>query len=153
MKHIKRLAAVCLATCLAAGTVSLSVAVHAQTFHSDKDAPPPASASPKPLIPPEMMARFAHAKWTYPAADQMAGIYPAKAHDNEIEGLATIVCVVAADGYMDKCAVMKETPEGYDFGVTTATLFVKFCHVDPATVDGGIKPGDYKVFTYKWQLG
>ena len=48
---------------------------------------------------------------------------------------------------------MNEAPKDYDFGVTTATLFVKYTHVDPATVDGGIRPGDYKVFIYKWQLG
>ena len=136
-------------TCVALLAFAASDA-DAQTAQSSSSA---AATDAKPLIPPEMVARYAHAKWTYPNAGQMVDIYPGKAHDKGVEGLATIVCAVAKDGYMDKCAVMKEAPTDYDFGVTTATLFVKYCHVDPATVDGGIKPGDYKVFTYKWLLG
>jgi hypothetical protein len=100
-----------------------------------------------------MLEKYAYAKWTYPNADQMANVYPGKAQDRRVEGKVTIVCTIAADGYLDKCAVWKEEPSGYDFGVTTATLFLRFTHVDPATVAGGIKPGDLKTFVYKWQIG
>jgi len=47
---------------------------------------------------------------------------------------------------------MGETPKGYRFGYSTATAFAWYSHVDPATIDGGIKPGDFKIFIYKWVL-
>ena len=101
----------------------------------------------------EMTARYAHARWTYPNVDQMSGSYPAKAQDGHVSGQAKIVCAISADGYLGKCAVLNEMPNGYYFGVTTATQFVKYTRVDPKTIVGGIKPGDFKIFLYKWQLG
>jgi len=134
--------------------IGLPTHASAQAAQADGQTSSAASpAKPATLIPPEMMARYARAKWTYPGSNQMADMYPEKAQDNRQEGMAKIVCVIAADGTLDRCAVMNETPASYGFGVATATAFVKYAHVDPATVGGGIKPGDYKVFLYKWQLG
>ena len=114
---------------------------------------PAASTDSKPLIPAEMAARYAHAQWTYPGADVMANSYPRRAQDERQEGAATILCVIASDGQMDRCYIARESPKNEGFGMATAAAFVKYARVDPATVEGGIKPGDFKLFTYIWQLG
>lgn len=137
---------------LAFATMATSAAVSANAQTPVASASSSASSAPS-AIPSEMMARYAHAKWTYPGSDQMANMYPGKAQDERVEGTVKIVCAVAADGYLDKCAVLEETPKDYGFGVATATAFVKYAHVSPATVSDGIRPGDYKTFIYKWLLG
>lgn len=83
----------------------------------------------------------------------MADLYPPKAQDARKSGMAKLQCMIQADGYMAKCRVLDQSPKDYGFGVATATAFVNFCHVDPATIIGGIQPGDYKIFVYKWQIG
>jgi hypothetical protein len=83
----------------------------------------------------------------------MANLFPSQAQDQHVSGIAVIACLIAPDGYMDRCAVINEAPKNYGFGVATATAFVKYTRVDPSSIEGGIKPGDFKVFTYKWLLG
>ena len=54
---------------------------------------------------------------------------------------------------MKRCVVLAEVPKGGDFGKATQDLFLKYALVDPASVDGGIQPGDFYIFTLKWTLG
>lgn len=98
-------------------------------------------------------ARYAHAKWTYATAEAAAEAYPREAEDSRIQGAAQIACFIKPDGQLSRCVVLAESPEGYGFGKTTSDLFVKFVHVDPASVDGGIQPGDFKVFVFNWRIG
>ena len=139
---------------LAAGGITLlPVTVFAQSSSAPMtDSPAPLAGAATP-VPAETTARYTHARWTYPGPEQMADLFPPRAQDERLSGTAKIVCTIAPDGLLDKCAVLDETPKGYGFGLATATAFVKFAHVDPNTVEGGIKPGDYKVFIYKWQIG
>ncbi len=132
----------------------LALTAAAAPLVAPAQSPPSTSSaeSPAASIQSDMTQRYVHAKWTYPNADQMSNSYPGKAQDEHVSGQAKIVCAVDADGYLEKCAVLDEAPKGYEFGLATATQFVKYTHVDPKTVDGGIKAGDYKVFMYKWTL-
>jgi hypothetical protein len=132
---------------LVAATFAANTTVAQNSASSDS-----ASADAGSIVPPEMAARYAHAKWSYPASDQMADLYPDRAAEEAQPGVAVIACEIKPDGSLDPCIIGGEAPKEYGFGVATATLFVKFAHVDPATVDGGIQPGDFKVFTFKWEI-
>lgn len=114
------------------------------------------AASAQPVDPtattPDMIDRYAHASWTYPDADEMAGIYPNGAFENSPEGQATINCTLAADGTLTACDIVSEMPPGYGIGEATSNAFLHSCHVDPSTVKGGIQPGDHQKFIYKWSL-
>lgn len=102
--------------------------------------------------PPDDPAVYIRGNWTYPDSDQMFSAFPAEALKAGIEGRVAIDCLVSADGTLTACDVMSEEPAGYGFGEATANAFVKFCHVDPASVPGGIQPGARKKFIYKWTL-
>ncbi len=98
-------------------------------------------------------ARYVHAKWTYATAEEAAQAYPRQAQDSRVQGATQIACFIQPDGHLNRCVVLAESPAGYGFGKTTSDLFVKFVHVEPASVEGGIQSGDFFVFIYKWQLG
>lgn len=104
------------------------------------------------IIPPEMQARYATAKWHYPSGHEM-GQYPDRAAAQALPGVAVINCQIKPDGKLAPCVILSEAPEGYGFGVAAAKMFVKYVHVDPATVNGGIRPGDFRIFTFKWVIG
>jgi hypothetical protein len=146
MKQVR--ARTVLATIVLAG-LSATATAQSQTTTAPMSAESPTT---QPVIPPEMAARYAHAKWTYFTSAQMAEAYPRRAQDEHVQATITTVCNIAADGTLSQCAVPKNARDEYGFTVVTATLFVKYCHVDPATVAGGIQAGDYKVFTLKWTL-
>lgn len=115
-----------------------------------------ASAETEPdvrsAIPAEMRERYANSKWTYPSSEAMANKYPLQALNDNISGAVVLACTILPDGDMDKCGIMAEAPKGYGFGMATAAAFVIGAKVDPSTVEGGIKPGDFYVFTYRWLL-
>ena len=91
--------------------------------------------------------------WTYPTSDQMVDAYPKQAEAEGKEGKVSFDCQFAADGTIKACIILSEDPEGFGFGQATIDLFIKYCHVDPASVPGGLKEGDRKKFTYNWLLG
>ncbi len=64
-------------------------------------------------------------------ADDLARAYPAKG--GGVEGLALSHCRVARDGTLDACQIIKEGPEGRDFGKAALSLAAKF-RVDPAAM-------------------
>ena len=147
MKPIRYLAAL-------SAVAAVAIAMQPASGSAQSQASASSSATdPTSVIPKEMVARYAHAKWTYPDSEQMAKLYPMRAENERVSGIAVIACLITPDGYMDRCAVANEAPKDYGFGVATATAFVKYTRVDPSTVEGGIKPGDFKVFTYKWLMG
>lgn len=68
--------------------------------------------------------------------------YPKQAQDLSVEGAATISCVVDADGRLQDCKVLDETPAGYGFGDAALRMKVLF-RMKPLSrsgqpVDGGV---------------
>ena len=96
--------------------------------------------------------RYAHAKWTFNKPAGTPDLYPVRAMDAETPGVAKVACFIEPDGHISRCVILSEAPVGYGFGVATANLYIKYTKVDPATVEGGIQPGDVYVFTYNWKL-
>jgi len=136
---------------LAAGGITLlPVTVFAQSSSSS------AAYAPETQLQKDYRAigaRYKQSRWTYPTSEQMAEAYPRAAQDSRIQGAAQIACFIDTDGYMKRCVVVAEEPQGYGFGRVTADLFMKYAHVDPVSVEGGIQPGDFHMFVYKWQIG
>jgi TonB family protein len=61
-----------------------------------------------------------------PSADQFLRYYPEKAMNLSVEGRATLVCTITADGGVSDCSVSAEMPLGYGFGdaaIKLAPLF------------------------------
>ncbi len=98
-------------------------------------------------------ARYLQAgEWSYPGSDMMGDLYPPKAQDNHVEGTVTIDCAVNAIGRVTHCDILNESPAGYGFGEATVKGFIRYAHVNPASVGGSID-GARQKFTYKWSLG
>jgi len=70
-----------------------------------------------------------------PSSADLMRYYPDLAQRYNLGGQARIVCYVTAEGSLDRCRVLFETPEGYGIGdaaLAAAKLFV----MKPMTVDG-----------------
>ncbi len=140
---------VCLTGLAAALAVTQPITAFAQSSSADAT-----SSSAAPHIDYDAIkARYAHAHWTYPNSRQIAEAYPRRAQDSHIQGIAQVACFIQADGRMKRCVVLTEDPKDEGFGAVTQDLFLKYAHVDPTSVDGGIQPDDFYVFTLKWLLG
>jgi len=95
--------------------------------------------------------RFITGNWRFPNAANAAPLYPSMAAHEHITGAATVECLASSSGSMQACKLLAETPRGYGFGQATVKLMMKYCHVDPASVKGGLQPGDRARFTYQWE--
>ncbi|HTN40639.1 MAG TPA: TonB family protein [Asticcacaulis sp.] len=91
-------------------------------------------------------------KWTFPSGERAVQLFPDKAIKERVQGQATVECIIQRDGKISSCTVISETPEDYGFGAATAELFVRYAHVNPKSVNGGLKGGELKKFTYRWVL-
>lgn len=91
--------------------------------------------------------------WSFPTGEEMAASYPPDAVEDRVDDTVMIYCQLAPNGSLSSCQVLADLRPKYGFGKATANLFVGYSHVDPATVSGGIQPGAYHLFTYKWSLG
>jgi protein TonB len=96
--------------------------------------------------------RYVKGAWTFPTGTDMAGLYPPRALDNEVEGSVTIDCAINGSGRIKACDIISETPKGYGFGKATVTAFLKYAAVKPSSVDGQLRDGDRRRFTYVWTL-
>lgn len=97
--------------------------------------------------------RYVHSVWTYPPANKAAQYYPERASSERVGDSVVLYCEIKTDGSLTACQVINDQHPEYGFGLNTAEMFEKYCHVAPASVDGGIKKGDYKLFTYIWAMG
>lgn len=95
--------------------------------------------------------RFITGNWSFPNAANAAHLYPSMAAHEHIVGVASVECLATPSGSMQTCKLLTETPEGYGFGQATVNLMMKYCHVDPTSVKGGLQSGDRARFTYKWE--
>ena len=77
-----------------------------------------------------------------PTSDEVAKLYPPKARAEQVFGVATISCAVTAQGALDPCGVVSETPADYGFGeadVALSKLYrVKLQTADGSAVNGGV---------------
>jgi protein TonB len=70
-----------------------------------------------------------------PSGDQLARAYPDRAVAREVEGVASLSCVVNANGTVSACAVVSETPSGNGFGRAAQGLS-RYFRMSPQSVDG-----------------
>jgi hypothetical protein len=61
-----------------------------------------------------------------PTAASLAAVYPLKAAQAGRDGTGYISCRVTVEGFLDRCEVTGEDPEGYGFGQAALTLSTQF---------------------------
>jgi len=100
-------------------------------------------------VPAEKAVPYAVVESSVPltAAGRM---YPAKAAEDEVEGVAVVVCNVSSAGKLASCACFQETPEGFGFCSSTVRLAQMQVKVDLQRY--GLKDGDKVAFRREWRL-
>ncbi|RRN62607.1 energy transducer TonB [Caulobacter sp. 602-1] len=66
-----------------------------------------------------------------PSGEDLAEFYPARAARRDISGRATIRCDVMADGRLDGCMVLEESPTDEHFGDAALKMASKFQMTKP----------------------
>lgn len=70
-----------------------------------------------------------------PTYAEVAAVYPERARERKVGGQATMRCEFKADGRLDDCFVLGETPRGLGFGSAAKMLVPKF--LGPVSFTGG----------------
>lgn len=104
--------------------------------------PPPAPPTPSVITNPVWLEQ--------PDARDYARYYPERAQEREVEGRATVECIVNANGSL-ACTVTSEDPPGYGFGEATLRVTRHF-RIAPSTRDGVATSGGRIRRTIRWQL-
>jgi protein TonB len=104
--------------------------------------PPPSPPTPSVITNPVWLEQ--------PDARDYARYYPERAQEREVEGRATVECIVGADGRLS-CTVTSEDPPGYGFGDATLRVTRHF-RIAPSTRDGVATSGGRIRRTVRWQL-
>lgn len=96
--------------------------------------PPEAGGGTPPQLPPPAVIR--NPQWlSMPSARELSRAYPSRAERLGISGSATLSCTVSAQGKLNACQVVAETPAGEGFGAAALKLSTAF-RMTPRTVDG-----------------
>lgn len=112
------------------GDVDITNTLPTTVFPTTSDAG--ASVEPKP----EKMAVVGRPNWIKkPGAREFERVFPEKALRKGVAGAATLDCRVAANGSVNSCRVVDESPVGYDFG-SAAMKLSKYFRMSPWTEDG-----------------
>jgi TonB family protein len=94
-----------------------------------------ASASGAQTIKPVMVTQ---PNWiTKPSVDAFSAAYPPMAMQLDLDGHATLTCVIDQAGRLQDCTVTEETPKGLGFGRAALSLTGGFL-LHPATLDGRV---------------
>lgn len=104
--------------------------------------PPPAPPTPSVLTNPVWLEQ--------PNARDFARYYPDRARERDMEGRATVECIVNVDGRLS-CTVTSEDPPGWGFGEATLQAARHF-RVSPQTRDGQPTSGGRIRRTIRWVL-
>ena len=90
--------------------------------------------------------------WTErPSGTDLAGFYPDRALQSNINGDATVQCMVTVEGRLEECLPLSEDPEGEGFGVATVAAAQHF-RMTPALADGEPVGGSLVNITIRWRL-
>jgi protein TonB len=93
----------------------------------------PPSAGEPPMIQPKVITR---PNWLKkPGASEFSRFYPESAMRRSVGGLATLNCTVAANGTIQACSVLDETPAEEGFGKAAVKLS-KYFKMSPQTENG-----------------
>src|SRR5690606_19870328 len=123
-------------------------AVKVEIEEEEKPPPPPPPPPDRPPPPPSVIT---NPVWReQPNASDFSRYYPERAQEREVEGRATIECIVNADGRLN-CTVTAEDPPGYGFGEATLRVSRHF-RIAPATRDGAATSGGRIRRTIRWVL-
>jgi len=115
--------------------------------------PSSALADPPPtpqllLPPPRHSVVIDRPEWLKrPSAPQ----YPKLAVQAHVSGSTRILCVVTAEGLLEKCEVLSETPPGYGFGQAGLNMTNQM-QMRPPTRDGHPVDGATVVIPFRFQL-
>ncbi len=92
-----------------------------------------------PQTPPPAVIR--NPQWlSLPSARELSRAYPSRAERLGIGGEAVLSCTVTAQGKLNGCQVLSETPAGEGFGAAALKLSAYF-KMTPRTVDGQVVDG------------
>lgn len=120
----------------------------------DLSAPPTPTPIPVAVDPPPQPptpAVLTGVTWLeQPDARDYARYYPERAQEREVEGRATVECLVDASGRLS-CTITSEDPPGYGFGEATLRVSRHF-RVAAATRDGQATTGGRIRRTIRWVL-
>jgi protein TonB len=95
---------------------------------------------------------YVKARWTrFPDANALGQYYPERAANDEVEGVATVECVVLDQAGHVSCRALSEVPGNYGFGKATVRMVQDKGRVD--TSQGDVKIGSVLRTSVKWQLG
>lgn len=87
-----------------------------------------------------------------PTGADMQRAYPTRALEaNGVTGLAVVDCVIGETGRFENCRVLKEEPQGYDFGQGALRAALKF-RVKTTAPDGTSLVGRHVARRILWSL-
>jgi TonB family protein len=99
-------------------------------------ADPPSGSARRPDVSMPLEGTVTNPDWVRrPTGEEMSNFYPRVAQLVGLDGHVTIECGVTAEGGVENCAVLSETPVGMEFGKAAVAMADLF-RMKPKTIDG-----------------